>query len=145
MHRKAQGRLEHLVVVQLCPEAQDQTRHPAFELTSQLEPPAGHEQIHDRQLERLESEHGTLPDTPVSLTGGGGQHVLFRHPGRPIKSVNGKLGRGLDLKGDGGYIVLPPSKHPSRTHPRLLRSRRPPTAVPTRTAPIGPRPTLKCG
>ena len=64
MYRKAQGRLEHLVVAQLCPEAQDQTRHPAFELTSQLEPAAGHEQIHDRHLERLPA-HGAERLRPV--------------------------------------------------------------------------------
>ena len=51
MHRKAQGRLEHVLVAQVCPEAQDHARHPACELASQLEPPAGHEQIHDRHLE----------------------------------------------------------------------------------------------
>ena len=57
MHRKAQGRLEDFLVVQLCPEAQHQTRHPALELTSQLEPAAGHEKIHDRDLERFPA-HG---------------------------------------------------------------------------------------
>ena len=51
MHWKAQGRLEHVLVAQLCPEAQNQTRHPAIQLASQLEPPARHEQIHDRHLE----------------------------------------------------------------------------------------------
>ena len=64
MYRKAQGCLEHLLVAQLCPEAQDQTRHPAFELISRLEPPAGHEQIYDRHLERLPA-HGAERLRPV--------------------------------------------------------------------------------
>jgi len=67
----------------------------------------------EETLEELEGEHGRLPKTPVGLTGGGGQHYLFRHPGRPVKSVNGKLGAGLDVKADGGYVVAPPSAHAS--------------------------------
>lgn len=54
---------------------------------------------------------------PHTKTGGGGHHVLFRHPGWRVKTLNGKsktsLGErypGLDIRGDGGYIVLPPSR-----------------------------------
>ena len=62
-------------------------------------------------LAELEGEHGDLPRTIESLTGGGGQHLYFRHfggsvPSRPIAS-------GLDLKGDGGLVVSPPSGHAS--------------------------------
>ncbi|MGQ9553392.1 MAG: phage/plasmid primase, P4 family, partial [Anaerolineae bacterium] len=45
------------------------------------------------------------------LTGGGGDHFYFRHPGKPVKS--GPIAPGLDLKGDGGYVIAPPSIHPS--------------------------------
>jgi putative DNA primase/helicase len=48
------------------------------------------------------------------LTGGGGQHFLLQHPGVPIRNDAGKkLGPGLDLRGDGDYVVLPPSRHAS--------------------------------
>jgi hypothetical protein len=39
-----------------------------------------------------------------------GRHLYFRHPGYPVKNCVGMLS-GLDLKGDGGYVVAPPSKH----------------------------------
>lgn len=61
----------------------------------------------------LVAEHGRLPDTPQSLTGGGGIHYLFSHPGVEIRNSAGKLGPGLDIRGDGGYIIVPPSIHPS--------------------------------
>lgn len=61
----------------------------------------------------LEQEHGPLPKTLVSLTGGGGKHIFFEHPGRRIKSASNVLGPGLDIRADGGYIVAPPSRHAS--------------------------------
>ncbi|QOF73632.1 bifunctional DNA primase/polymerase [Aminobacter sp. SR38] len=62
-------------------------------------------------LAALEDRHGTLPLTWRFLTGGGGEHILFRHPGDKIANSAGALGRGIDVRGDGGYIVAPPSTH----------------------------------
>ena len=64
-------------------------------------------------LESLIAKHGPLPDTRQQLTGGGGKHILFRHPGVPVPNMNGGSGfaPGVDLKGDGGYIVAAPSLH----------------------------------
>lgn len=58
----------------------------------------------------LKEELGSLPPTPLSLTGGGGEHWLFRAPENV--SMRGKLGEGVDVKNN-GYIVAPPSIHPS--------------------------------
>jgi putative DNA primase/helicase len=71
----------------------------------------------DETLAALEAEHGELPLTWRFLTGGGGEHILFAHPGGhvPCSCGNaekpGKLGPGVDVKADGGYIVAPPSEH----------------------------------
>jgi putative DNA primase/helicase len=59
----------------------------------------------------LEGDHGLLPSTWRFLTGGGGEHILFRHPGSTIPNSAGKIGPGVDVRGDGGYIVAPPSEH----------------------------------
>jgi hypothetical protein len=64
----------------------------------------------DESLDRLQSAHGPLPNTACSLTGGGGRHLLFRVRA-PLKTW--KLAPGVDVKLDGGYVVLPPSIHPS--------------------------------
>jgi hypothetical protein len=72
----------------------------------------------DESLAALEREHGELPHTWRVLTGGGGQHILFAAPdGVEIKSVVAELmespplGRGIDIRARGGYIIAPPSRH----------------------------------
>lgn len=64
----------------------------------------------DELLWELERQHGELPATVISLTGGGGAHLLFKHA-EGLKNQAGEIGPGLDLKTDGGYIVAPPSMH----------------------------------
>ena len=64
-------------------------------------------------LERLERENGPLPATLEQRTGSGGRHLFFTHPGWTIRNSARKLGTGLDTRGDGGYIIAPPSPHPS--------------------------------
>lgn len=63
---------------------------------------------------RIVKKHGKIPSTIVSVTGSGGRHVLFRHPGKgqKIKNAIGYL-PGIDIRGDGGQIVAPPSLHGS--------------------------------
>lgn len=67
----------------------------------------------EASLDELERRFGELPPTAEAMTGGGGRHLLFRHPGHPVPNSAGALGPGLDVRGDGGYIVAPPSIHAS--------------------------------
>jgi hypothetical protein len=66
----------------------------------------------DASLDRLERRFGPLPETVEATTGGGGRHLYFTHPGGLIRNRAG-LAQGIDLRGDGGYIVAPPSIHQS--------------------------------
>lgn len=52
-----------------------------------------------------------LPKTPIVQTAKGA-HVYFRHPGGMIGNKASFL-PGMDLRGDGGYVVGPGSRHPS--------------------------------
>jgi putative DNA primase/helicase len=53
-----------------------------------------------------------VPQTLTVRTGGGGKHFYFSYPaGRSIGSGNEKLGPGLDIKANGGYVVAVPSNH----------------------------------
>jgi hypothetical protein len=62
-------------------------------------------------LARLERERAPLPKTARTRTGGGGIHVFFRYPrGTEIRNNAGLLGPGLDVRGEGGYVVVPPSR-----------------------------------
>lgn len=63
-----------------------------------------------QSLFKLEREYGVLPRTATSFTDKG-KHMLF-------KFVEGLRNRarvvpGIDIRADGGYIVVPPSVHPS--------------------------------
>jgi hypothetical protein len=66
----------------------------------------------DVSMEELEREHGQLPATVECRTGGGGRHLYFAHPGGLMRNKVG-LTPGIDLRGDGGYVVAPPSLHSS--------------------------------
>ena len=62
-------------------------------------------------LAGLERTAGPLPKTARARTGGGGMHVFFRYPaGEGVRNSTGRLGPGLDVRGEGGYVVVPPSR-----------------------------------
>ncbi len=62
-------------------------------------------------LDALEEEHGPLPETLTVRTGGGGMHLYLKYPpGSGIRNSAGKVGLGLDVRGEGGYVVAPPSR-----------------------------------
>jgi hypothetical protein len=65
----------------------------------------------DDSLADVELEYGELPTTLTAMTGGGGRHFLFKIPSSSFNC--GKLREGIDIKGDGGYIVVAPSNHAS--------------------------------
>lgn len=66
----------------------------------------------DQSLAALTAKHGGLPETPCVATGNG-LHYYFEHPGEQVRCSAGRIGPGLDLRGDGGYVVAPPSVHAS--------------------------------
>jgi putative DNA primase/helicase len=66
-----------------------------------------------QSLATLVKNNDVLPKTIKSCTGGGGWHLFFQHPGEPIKNSASKLNPGLDIRGDGGYVIAPPSRHVS--------------------------------
>ena len=68
-------------------------------------------------LDQLEAEHGELPPTYTVITGraeGNGRHYIYRQPTDGPRVPNAKLGHPkLETKGDGGYVIAPPSIHAS--------------------------------
>jgi Bifunctional DNA primase/polymerase, N-terminal len=50
-----------------------------------------------------------LPETPLVHTASGGVHVYFRCPNKDIRNSAGKIGPGLDVRGNGGYVIVPTS------------------------------------
>jgi len=60
----------------------------------------------------IQKQHGKLPATMSVITGGQGIHLWFRANG--IRNATALAGfSGLDIRGNGGYVVAPPSIHQS--------------------------------
>jgi hypothetical protein len=56
--------------------------------------------------------NGMEPDTPTQKTGGGGLQKLFRAPAGWVAPTN-RTDRGVDIRGQGGFAVVPSSLHDS--------------------------------
>ena len=63
----------------------------------------------------IEEKYGKLPATRTHRTGGGGLHYLYSNPnGTDVRNAAAFGGySGLDIRANGGYIVMPPSPHES--------------------------------
>jgi Bifunctional DNA primase/polymerase, N-terminal/Primase C terminal 1 (PriCT-1) len=66
----------------------------------------------EHSLRKLEAEHGVLPQTAEVITGKG-RHCYFRLGEQSVKNSVGQIAPGLDVRGEGGYVIAPPSIHPS--------------------------------
>jgi len=70
----------------------------------------------DESLEHLEQKLGKLPDTVEQKTGGGGRQLFFKQfeiPGFELKNSAGIIGESIDIRSDGGMVVVYPSMHKS--------------------------------
>jgi hypothetical protein len=83
----------------------------------------------DQAIEHLQTRFGALPLTVEAATGGGGRHLYFAHPGVLVRNRAG-LAQGIDLRGDGGYVVAPPSVHPSGQRYAWVMGRAPEDVAP---------------
>ncbi|MGC9935238.1 bifunctional DNA primase/polymerase [Priestia aryabhattai] len=63
----------------------------------------------DDSLNNLVDQYASLPETIEAVTGGGGRHILFKSQGQIKNRTN--IVPGVDVRGDGGYIVGSPSLH----------------------------------
>jgi bifunctional DNA primase/polymerase-like protein/SLOG family YspA-like protein len=113
----------------------------------------------------IDPDHGgrldpaLMPETACVATGSGGWHLYYRHPGPAVPCSQARLGEGIDVRGDGGYVVLPPSAHPRTGRPYrwvgarpmvempppLIEVCQPPVKAPAAPAPTGPTPLRAAG
>lgn len=77
-------------------------------LVLDVDPPHGG----DKTLAELLAKNGDFPDTLKAVTGSGGEHIVFQHV-EGLSNCVGAIGSGLDIRTQGGYIVVAPSLHPS--------------------------------
>jgi hypothetical protein len=80
----------------------------------------GHPKLGDQDglatLAALECEFGPLPSTLQAESPSGSQHRYFRHPaGAPVRSKAGWR-HGVDIKGEGGMVLAPPSRRGDKAY-----------------------------
>jgi hypothetical protein len=62
-------------------------------------------------LRKLEDQHGALPPTWEAITPNG-RHLGFACPDRKVSNSASRIAPGIDVRGEGGFVVVPPSIHP---------------------------------
>lgn len=81
-----------------------------------------------KSLAALQAIYGPLPKTVLSITGSGGHHYIFRIPaGETIHNSASTFGAKalsvdatkIDIRGEGGQAIAPPSRHKSGNHYRF--------------------------
>ena len=91
----------------------------------------------EQSLIEITNRLGALPATVEVLTGNGGRHLYFEWPtfeGAPtIRNTASAVAAGIDTRGEGGYVVAPPSAHPNGAHYRWSTS----SAKAIADAPVG--------
>jgi Bifunctional DNA primase/polymerase, N-terminal/AAA domain len=65
-------------------------------------------------LAKLEAQHGLLPPTLEAESPSGSIHRYYKYPAFKIKNSASLIGPGIDVRGDGGMVVAPPSVKPGK-------------------------------
>lgn len=91
-------------------------------------------------------DRGLMSPTYTVATGSGGWHLYYTHPGYTVASRQMPGREGVDIKADGGYVVIPPSLHPRTRRPYVPVGDRPveemrPRLLAAITAPSAPSPS----
>jgi Bifunctional DNA primase/polymerase, N-terminal/Protein of unknown function (DUF3987)/Primase C terminal 1 (PriCT-1) len=99
----------------------------------------------DTTMTTLVAQNGAIPPTPTVATGGGGNQFYLHYPPDVVIRSRSGVAEGIDVRGDGGYVIAPPSIHQSGVHYEWLT----PLDIPLGVAPawllamVAQRPTVK--
>jgi len=83
--------------------------------------PEGHDVDGITSLKALEAIHGPLPATRTGISPSGSIHYYFCWPREcTIRNSTSKIGLGIDVRGEGGMVIAPPSVRPGKGSYRWL-------------------------
>jgi hypothetical protein len=66
----------------------------------------------ESEWDRLIDHHSAVMPTVEVITARG-RHLYFKYPNVSVRNSAGKIAPGIDVRGEGGYVLAPPSLHPS--------------------------------
>jgi hypothetical protein len=70
----------------------------------------GHDVDGVASLRALEEKHGPLPETLMAMSPSGSVHRYFKYPkDREIRNTTSRIAPGVDVRGEGGMVIAPPS------------------------------------
>ena len=80
--------------------------------------PKGHGVDGIELLRELERKHSRLPKTLMAMSPSGSLHYYFRWPkgGLIVRNSASAIAPGIDVRGEGGMVLAPPSKPPGVGH-----------------------------
>jgi hypothetical protein len=79
----------------------------------EVDTPQGHDVDGFASLKALEDAHEPLPETRQAISPSGSLHYYFRWPiGATIRNSASEIGPGVDIRGEGGMVLAPPSVKP---------------------------------
>ena len=82
---------------------------------------AGHSVDGIAELRKLEDEHGKLPETRKVISPSGSEHYYFKWPTNgTIRNSASEFAPGVDVRGEGGMVIAPPSVKPGVGEYRLV-------------------------
>ena len=82
----------------------------------EIDTAAGHGVDGFTSLATLEAQYGRLPKTLQAISPSGSVHYYFKYPqgDLEIKNSTSAVGIGIDVRGDGGMVIAPPSVKPGK-------------------------------
>lgn len=85
----------------------------------------------NESLAKLIEEQGEVLPPTLTATTGKGLHFYFKiDDAIPVRNSASKLGKGIDVRGNGGYVVAPPSNHVSGRKYTWVNAEREPAYCP---------------
>lgn len=116
------GRVSRTVVVDVDVERREGESQAEFWERVEQGDEDARERLEDARR-RMESIRERWPTDWVHRSGGGGYQLFYRYSvDGPVQNRTDVGGRKVDIRGDGGYVVLPPALHPVGNRYEALES-----------------------
>lgn len=78
----------------------------------EVDTPKGHNVDGFASLEKLQAKHRAMPKTLQAISPSGSLHFYYKCPRVLVRNSASEIAPGIDVRGDGGMVIAPPSVKP---------------------------------